>query len=283
MKKPQYDVFISYSRMDLTVADAICSALDQQGITYFIDRKGIGGGMEFPVVIADAILNSKIMLFLGSKNSYKSKFTNSEITYAFNEKEMGSIIPYIIDDTTLPAALKFTFSNINIRTLKEHPIETTLMKDLCQILGKKYVDIDLLQKQEESNLTNNSEEAKAANEGCTIMLIGFIVVGFLAYWINVEYDSIIMASGIFISVGWIWFFSWSLWDDYKKLSTIIDKTKRKAKRKEIISSFIFFILLGASLAVATLVGYWQSSFWIGFLTWIIPTTITFWGFNKYSA
>lgn len=283
MKKPQYDVFISYSRMDLTVADAICSALDQQGITYFIDRKGIGGGMEFPVVIADAILNSKIMLFLGSKNSYKSKFTNSEITYAFNEKEMGSIIPYIIDDTTLPAALKFTFSNINIRTLKEHPIETTLMKDLCQILGKKYVDIDLLQKQEESNLANNSEEAKAANEGCTIMLIGFIVVGFLAYWINVEYDSIIMASGIFISVGWIWFFSWSLWDDYKKLSTIIDKTKRKAKRKEIISSFIFFILLGASLAVATLVGYWQSSFWIGFLTWIIPTTITFWGFNKYSA
>lgn len=38
----KYDVFISYSRKDTVVADRICAALDQQDITYFIDRKGIG-------------------------------------------------------------------------------------------------------------------------------------------------------------------------------------------------------------------------------------------------
>lgn len=283
MKQPKYDVFISYSRKDTVVADKICAALDQQGITYFIDRKGIGGGMEFPAVIAEAIINSKIMLFLGSANSYNSKFTNSEITFAFNEKPLGSIIPYIIDDTPLPDALRFTFSSINIRTLDEHPIETTLMKDLCQILGKKYVGVESLQKQQESSPANKKEEAEAANKGCTILLIGIIVIGFLAYWINVKYDSVMMATGLFVSAVWIWFFNWSLTDDFKKLSAIIDKTQRKVKRKEIISSFVFFNLLGGVLAVATLVGYWQSSFWIGFLTWIIPTTISFWGFNKYSG
>lgn len=134
-----YDVFISYSRKDTEVAEKICFALDKYGISYFIDRKGLSGGMEFPAVIADAILSSKKMLFLGSENSYKSKFTNSEVTFAFNEKPIGFIIPYIIDGSKLPAALKFIFSNINIRTLEEHPIDTTLIQDLCQILGCSFV------------------------------------------------------------------------------------------------------------------------------------------------
>lgn len=133
-----YDVFISYSRKDTEVAEKICSALDKYGISYFIDRKGIGGGMEFPAVIADAIMSSKLMLFLGSENSYKSKFTNIEVTFAFNEKPVGSIVPYIIDGSKLPAALKFTFSNINIRTLEEHPIDTILIQDLCQILDRPF-------------------------------------------------------------------------------------------------------------------------------------------------
>ena len=144
-----YDVFISYSRKDTAIAEKICAALDQQGISYFIDRKGIGGGMEFPAVLADAILNSQILLFLGSENSYQSKFTNSEVTFAFNEKPMGTIIPYIIDGSKLPPALKFTFSSINIRTINEHPIETTLIQDLCHILGRKFVDKEKERQQEE--------------------------------------------------------------------------------------------------------------------------------------
>ena len=139
MEQTKYDVFISYSRKDTDVAEKICSALDKYDISYFIDRKGLSGGMEFPSIIAEAILNSKIMLFLGSENSYKSKFTNSEVTFAFNEKPIGSIIPYVIDGSKLPAALKFTFSNINIMTLEEHPINTTLIHDLCQILDRPFV------------------------------------------------------------------------------------------------------------------------------------------------
>lgn len=134
-----YDIFISYSRKDTEIANRICKAFDQAGITYFIDRQGIGGGMEFPTVLAEAILNCKLMLFLASKNSYNSKFTNSEVTFAFNKKSAGSIIPYIIDDSTLPPSLEFTFSSINIRTIQEHPIETTLINDICLLLNKKVI------------------------------------------------------------------------------------------------------------------------------------------------
>ena len=140
----KYDIFISYSRKDISVADRICAALEKQKISYFIDRRGIGGGMEFPSVLAEAIQNSKIMLFLASRNSYDSKFTKKEVTFAFNEKPSGCLLPYIIDNSTLPTFLRFTFSDINIRTMEEHPIETVLMHDLCQLLGYTYkTDDDL--------------------------------------------------------------------------------------------------------------------------------------------
>jgi len=132
----KYDIFISYSRKDTEIANQICAALDRNGISYFIDRRGIAGGMEFPTVLAEAILESSIFLLLASNNSYESRFTNSEITFAFNEKPRNTIIPYIIDGSRLPAALRFIFSGINWRTIEEHPIDTVLMEDILKLLGR---------------------------------------------------------------------------------------------------------------------------------------------------
>lgn len=138
MEKAKYDVFISYSRRDTAIANKICHAMENQGISYFIDRQGIGGGQEFPEILAEAIIGSRIMLYLASTHSYNSKFTNNEITFAFNEKPKGSILPYIVDGSHLPDTQRFIFSSVNVRTLEEHPVETTLMKDLCKLLGYKY-------------------------------------------------------------------------------------------------------------------------------------------------
>ncbi len=159
-----YDVFISYSRKDTAIADKICKTFDSVGITYFIDRQGIGGGFEFPEVIANAILDSKIVLYLASENSYKSKFTNSELTFAFNEKPKNSILPYIIDGSNMPPALRFVFSSINWRTKETHPIETVLLKDILLLLGKSEAEIKtLLQnivRDEELERKHKAEEQK---------------------------------------------------------------------------------------------------------------------------
>jgi hypothetical protein len=136
--KETYDVFISYSRKDTEIANKICNAFDAYGITYFIDRRGISGGQEFPHVLADAICDSSLFLYIASENSYESKFTMSEITFAFNEKPHNSILPYIIDGSKPPRVIRFTFSAINWRNIKEHPIETTLVQDVCKLLGKSY-------------------------------------------------------------------------------------------------------------------------------------------------
>ena len=132
----KYDVFISYSRKDMAIADRICRAFDEVGIKYFIDRQGIGGAFEFTDVLANAIIDSKTFLLLGSNNSYNSKFTMSEVTFAFNEKEKNCVLPYLIDDTLLPPGLRFVFSSINWRNIKEHPIETVLVDDILRMVGR---------------------------------------------------------------------------------------------------------------------------------------------------
>lgn len=134
----KYDVFISYSRKDAAIADQICAALDDQGISYFIDRQSISGGLEFPKVLAEAINGCRIMLYLASLNSYKSKFTNNEVTFAYTEKPEGSILPYIIDGSRLPTEQRLVLANVNIRTIEDHPIQTVLMQDLCKLLQRSY-------------------------------------------------------------------------------------------------------------------------------------------------
>lgn len=128
------DVFISYSRRDTAVADRICAAFDRAGIAYFIDRQGIGGGQEFPDVLAQAIVDCKIVLFLAGRNSYASKFTNGEITFAFNKRK--SILPFCIDDCEMPLGLQLMCSGINWRDIREHSIEGVLVSDILHMLGR---------------------------------------------------------------------------------------------------------------------------------------------------
>ena len=131
----KYDVFISYSRKDTAIADKVCAAFDRAGIRYFIDRQGIGGGFEFPRVLAENIIGSRLFLLLASENAYASKFTTSEIIFAFNKKSKQSILPYIIDGSSLPLELEFTFAGINWRNIADHPIEPVLVNDILGLLA----------------------------------------------------------------------------------------------------------------------------------------------------
>lgn len=177
----QYDVFISYSRKDSEVANRICAAFDEVGITYFIDRQGISGGFEFPAVLAEAIINSKIFLYLASGNSYDSRFTQSEITFAFNEKPKGSILPYIIDGSTMPPALRFVFSNITWRRLEEHPVETVLIDDLLHLLDKKR------ELRSESHTVSNPSPTPSKKKTYTVNGVSFTMI-------NVKGGSFMMGS-----------------------------------------------------------------------------------------
>ena len=61
-----HQVFISYSRKDVEAVGAIRDILEQNGISYWIDKEGIFSGENYKEVIVDAIETSKAVIFLFS-------------------------------------------------------------------------------------------------------------------------------------------------------------------------------------------------------------------------
>ena len=148
----KYDVFISYSRKDSEIAEKIFQTLTQDGLSCFIDRAGISGGADFPTVLSTAILESRILLLVASKNSYASEFTQKELTFAISEKGNQFIFPLIVDGSELPTTLRFLLININWRTLsKDYTIEKQLVEDIHKKLENDETGISLEQLEHKSN------------------------------------------------------------------------------------------------------------------------------------
>ena len=102
----KYDVFISYSRKDYedngevipgNPISAIIDMLDSNHISYWFDKEGIYSGSKFIEVINEAILASKMLIFISSKSSNTSKWTAGEILLA-SDADMA-ILPVKIDDS----------------------------------------------------------------------------------------------------------------------------------------------------------------------------------------
>jgi len=57
-----HDVFISYSKADKLVADAICAKLEQSGIRCWIAPRDVLGGQDYGKSIIEAINGSRVMV-----------------------------------------------------------------------------------------------------------------------------------------------------------------------------------------------------------------------------
>ena len=117
VSQPGFDVFISYSHQDRDIAEQICQLLDQYGISYWIDREGVRHGDDFKEDIFDAIVSSKILLFISSVNSNKSRNTVKEVGLA--EKSNKVILPVRIDDSPYNKSLEYDLCNRHWIQLKD--------------------------------------------------------------------------------------------------------------------------------------------------------------------
>lgn len=103
----KYDVFISYSRKDYVdeknnvipgnVVSKVKDALMKMKVRVWFDENGVYSGDEFGPLIARAIKNSEIFLFISSHNSNASDWTSNEIATAHAYKKR--IIPFRVDDS----------------------------------------------------------------------------------------------------------------------------------------------------------------------------------------
>ena len=104
----QYDVFISYARKDYedlqtkeiipgNIVSRIKQLLDDNKLTYWFDEAGIYSGDQFAGVIADAIEQSTVFLYISTTASNDSKWTINEIATAKHLDK--KIIPFRYDES----------------------------------------------------------------------------------------------------------------------------------------------------------------------------------------
>ena len=137
-----HDVFISFSFKDQQISDIIVNQLmNKYGISCWICTEQIRAGEYYYDIIAEAISESQILVFVQTKNSVESKEIPDEILTAIDEGK--TIISFIVEDSELRGQMKLKLKHrqhidATKPTLDERIME--LAKDICRILGKPFQD-----------------------------------------------------------------------------------------------------------------------------------------------
>lgn len=172
----QYDIFISYSRKDLNFAEEMCAILDEYKkhykFEYFFDREDIKSKHDYLVRIADAISESKTVLFLASKYSLSSEFCLKELLFA--DKEHVRIHQYRIDNNPYPKPILLLLGNHHYREASSYSKNEMVREVLSETLGQEIND---LYNRDQSISMNHNKYKKLKLAGVCILIITFLAVG----------------------------------------------------------------------------------------------------------
>ncbi len=99
-----HDVFVSYSHHDKPEADAVCAALEANGIRCWIAPRDIIPGQDWGAAIVDAIQSSRVMVLVFSSHANTSPQIRREVQLAVDAETV--LIPFRIEDVAPAQSLK---------------------------------------------------------------------------------------------------------------------------------------------------------------------------------
>ena len=100
-----HDAFISYSRRDKAVADAVCAGLEARGVRCWIAPRDVQPGKDWSDDLLDAIEASRVMVLIFSAGANESQETKREVNQAV--KKGIAIIPFRIEDVVPSDAMDY--------------------------------------------------------------------------------------------------------------------------------------------------------------------------------
>jgi adenylate cyclase len=112
------DIFISYSRKDSEQALQLAERLQGEGMSVWIDQRGIEAAKSWSAEIVNAIEASKAFLVLLSSHSIESDNVARELSLAFESKR--PMLPVAIEDVNLPANFKYPLAGIQRVAYTQH-------------------------------------------------------------------------------------------------------------------------------------------------------------------
>src|SRR5262245_31534617 len=93
------EIFLSYSRPDSATVLALATALEEKGVSVWIDRSGIEEGNAYDTQIEEAIAQTRVVIVVWSQHSVRSHWVRAEAAYALNKHKL---VPIAIDHSEPP-------------------------------------------------------------------------------------------------------------------------------------------------------------------------------------
>jgi ABC-type sugar transport system permease subunit len=121
-----HDVFISYSTIDKTTADAACATLENNGIRCWIAPRNIMPGAEWGAAIISAIDQCKVAVLIFSSHANASKQIFREVQRAIDRGI--PVVPVRIEDVSPTEALAYFVGSVHWLDAITPPLERHLQK-----------------------------------------------------------------------------------------------------------------------------------------------------------
>ena len=99
------DIFISYASADLAVANAVCNALEREGVPCWVAPRDVMPGAFYGDAIVHAIDASKAVVLILSHHSAGSSHVLREVERASSKRH--PVVSFRIDRAPLPAGLEY--------------------------------------------------------------------------------------------------------------------------------------------------------------------------------
>jgi len=116
-----HDVFISYSSVDRTAADTVCSILEQNGLSCWIAPRDITPGVPFAEAILKAIKEAKVFVLVYTQNSNISPQVIKEVDRAVHHGL--SIITLRLEEVPMSNQLEYYISDVHWLDAMTPPLE----------------------------------------------------------------------------------------------------------------------------------------------------------------
>ncbi len=98
-------VFISYATADREIAQQVCEAFENRGISCWIAPRNVPAGMDYGQAIVDGIKKSRVMVVLLSETSGASRYVAREVERAVTHEV--SLLPVRLAQIDIPDRLEF--------------------------------------------------------------------------------------------------------------------------------------------------------------------------------
>ncbi|HET9681268.1 MAG TPA: toll/interleukin-1 receptor domain-containing protein, partial [Candidatus Limnocylindrales bacterium] len=124
-----HDVFICHSSKDRTIANAICSTLEQHHIRCWIAPRDVLPGTDYGGAITEAISTTRLTVLVFSSNSNESTHVRREIERTISHGI--PVLPFRVEEITPSPALEYFISDAHWLDAMTPPLE----QHLDQLVG----------------------------------------------------------------------------------------------------------------------------------------------------